>query len=75
VPVEPGEHEGAGVTGIVTAQLPRALYKVRLDGGGEITAHIASRVDLNFMRVLIGDKVRIELSPVDAGRGRIVQKL
>ena len=66
---------GAGVTGVVTAQLPSALYKVRLNGGGEITAHIASRVDLNFVRVLVGDKVRVELSTVDAGRGRIVQKL
>jgi translation initiation factor IF-1 len=66
---------GAGVTGVVTAQLPSALYKVRLNGGGEITAHIASRVDLNFVRVLVGDKVRVELSTVDADRGRIVQKL
>ena len=66
---------GAGVTGVVTAQLPSALYRVRLNGGGEITAHIASRVDLNFVRVLVGDKVRVELSTVDAGRGRIVQKL
>ena len=66
---------GAGVTGVVTAQLPSALYKVRLNGGGEITAHIAGRVDLNFVRVLVGDTVRVELSTVDAGRGRIVQKL
>jgi translation initiation factor IF-1 len=56
-------------------QLPSALYRVRLDDGPQVTAHIADRTDRNFIRVLVGDRVRIELSPVDIGRGRIVQKL
>jgi translation initiation factor IF-1 len=56
-------------------QLPSALYRVRLDDGPQVTAHIADRTDRNFIRVLVGDRVRIELSPVDVGRGRIVQKL
>jgi translation initiation factor IF-1 len=51
------------------------LYRVKLDSGGQVTAHIADRVDRNFVRVLVGDRVRIELSPLDSGRGRIVQKL
>jgi translation initiation factor IF-1 len=59
----------------VTEQLPRALYRVRLDGGGQLTAHIADRIDRNFVRLLVGDRVRIELSPADTGRGRIVEKL
>ena len=63
------------VTGIVVAQLPSALYRVRLDAGPQIVAHIADRVDRNFVRVLVGDRVRVELSPVDAGRGRIVEKI
>jgi len=63
------------VTGIVVAQLPSALYRVRLDAGPQIVAHIADRVDRNFVRVLVGDRVRVELSAVDAGRGRIVEKL
>jgi translation initiation factor IF-1 len=38
-------------------------------------AHIADRIDRNFVRILVGDKVRLELSPTDVGRGRIVEKL
>ena len=63
------------LTGQVTEQLPNALYRVKLDGGGLVTAHIADRIDRNFVRLLIGDRVRVELSPADTGRGRIVEKL
>jgi translation initiation factor IF-1 len=59
----------------VVAQLPSALYRVRVDGGPPIVAHIADRIDRNFVRVLVGDRVRVELSAADAGRGRIVEKL
>jgi translation initiation factor IF-1 len=54
--------------------MPSALYRVRLERGSLVTAHIADRMDRNFVRILVGDRVRIELSPVDAGRGRIVAK-
>jgi len=57
------------------AQLPSALYQVRLDEGGQIVAHIADRIDRNFIRVLVGDRVRVELSPADVHRGRIVEKI
>ena len=63
------------VDGVVTEQLPSGLYRVRLDGGGFIVAHIADRVDRNFVRLLVGDHVRLEQSPVDPARGRIVEKL
>ena len=65
----------APVTGVVTEQLPKALYRVRLDAGPQITAHIADRMDRNFIRVLVGDRVEIEMSPVDIHRGRIVSKV
>ena len=65
----------AEVTGVVMEQLPSSLYRVRVEGGSQVTAHIADRMDRNFIRVLVGDRVRIELSPVDSGRGRIVEKL
>ena len=58
----------------MTEQLPSALYRVKLDGAGLVTAHIADRVDRNFVRLLVGDRVRIELAP-EGGRGRIVEKL
>jgi len=64
----------AAITGIVTATLPSALYRVRLDEGGVVTAHVADRMDRNFVRVLVGDRVRIEMTK-DVTRGRIVEKL
>jgi translation initiation factor IF-1 len=65
----------APVTGVVLEQLPKALYRVRLDAGQQVTAHIADRIDRNFIRVLVGDRVEVELSPVDFNRGRIVSKI
>jgi translation initiation factor IF-1 len=61
--------------GTVTEQLPSGLYRVRVDEGTPIVAHIADRIDRNFIRVLVGDRVRIELSRADVGRGRIVGKM
>jgi len=55
--------------------LPSGLYRVRLSGGTEIVAHIADRIERNFIRVLVGDRVRVELSRADNHRGRIVEKL
>ena len=63
------------IAGVVVEQLPHALYRVKLDGGALVTAHIADRPDRNFVRVLVGDRVRLERSPVDRGRGRIVEKI
>ena len=65
----------AGPVGVVTDQLPNGLYRITLEGGGQVTAHVAGRTDRNFIRVLVGDRVRVELSPIDFGRGRIVQKV
>jgi translation initiation factor IF-1 len=65
----------AEITGVVTEQLPSALYRVRLEEGAVVTAHIADRIDRNFIRVLVGDRVRIELSPVDRTKGRIVGRV
>jgi len=65
---------GPELVGVVTEQLPSALYRVKLEGGGLVTAHIADRMDRNFVRVLVGDRVRIELSK-DVTRGRILEKI
>jgi len=59
----------------VTETLPSAIYRVRLDGGAQVLAHIADRIDRNFARVLVGDRVRVELSRVDVTRGRITEKI
>jgi len=63
------------VIGTIVGQLPSALYRVKLDQGSQVTAHIAGRLDRNFIRLLVGDRVRVELSPLDLGRGRIVEKI
>ena len=65
----------ASIAGIVSETLPSGLYRVRLEAGGFVTAHIADRMDRNFVRILVGDRVRLELSPKDVTRGRIVEKL
>ena len=59
----------------MTETLPSAIYSVRLDGGSQVLAHIADRIDRNFVRVLVGDRVRVELSRVDVTRGRITEKI
>jgi translation initiation factor IF-1 len=63
------------LTGVVAELLPSALYRVRLDEGSHIVAHVADRVERNFIRVLVGDRVRVELSRGDIHRGRIVEKV
>jgi len=67
--------EVAGLRGVVTDVLPSAMYRVRLDEGHLVLAHVADRMDRNFVRVLVGDRVEVELSAADRGRGRIVKKI
>jgi translation initiation factor IF-1 len=62
------------IVGVVIEALPSALYRVRLEGGATVLAHIADRMTRNFVRVLVGDRVRLELS-ADVTRGRIVERL
>ena len=66
---------GAAVEGTVLESLPHGLYRVGIDRGREVVAHVPSGPGRNFVRVLVGDRVRLELSPRDVTRGRIVEKL
>ena len=63
------------IAGTVVELLPSALYRVRIDEGPQVTAHAADRVGRNFIRLVVGDRVRVELSPLDGTRGRIVEKV
>jgi translation initiation factor IF-1 len=68
------------VPAVVVELLPSAMYRVRLDVDGVhrgqlVLAHVADRIDRNFVRVLVGDRVHVELSAADAGRGRIVARI
>jgi translation initiation factor IF-1 len=60
------------VEGVVTESLPNAMFRVTLDGGQSVLAHLSGKVRLNFVRIVPGDRVRIELSPYDLSKGRIV---
>lgn len=59
------------VEGTVKEALPNAMFKVELQNGHEILAHISGKLRMNFIRILPGDKVTIEMSPYDLTRGRI----
>ena len=59
------------VEGIVTEALPNTLFKVQLKNGHEILAHISGKLRMNYIKILPGDKVKIELSPYDLTKGRI----
>ena len=59
------------VEGIVVDALPNAIFKVRLENGHEILAHISGKLRMNYIRILPGDTVTVELSPYDLTRGRI----
>jgi translation initiation factor IF-1 len=59
------------VEGVVTEALPNTLFKVRLENGHEVLAHISGKLRMNYIRILPGDKVKLELSPYDLSKGRI----
>ena len=63
------------IEGVVVEVLPSALYRVRVGESSSVTAHVADRIDRNFVRLVVGDRVGVELSPLDPKRGRIVARL
>ena len=60
------------VEGRVVEKLPNAMFKVELENGHVVLAHISGKLRMNFIRILPGDKVTIELSPYDLDKGRII---
>ena len=59
------------VEGLVKETLPNAMFKVELENGHQILAHISGKLRMNFIKILPGDRVKLELSPYDLTRGRI----
>jgi len=68
------KNEAIRKEGIVLEGLPNATFKVRLNDGSEILAHISGKMRMNFIKILAGDKVTVEVSPYDKKRGRIVYR-
>ena len=59
------------VEGIVSESLPNTMFKVKLENGHEVLAHISGKLRMNYIKILPGDKVKLELSPYDLTKGRI----
>ena len=68
------KEEAIQTEGTVVETLPNALFKVELEGGHRILAHISGKMRMHYIRILPGDKVKVELSPYDLTRGRIVYR-
>jgi translation initiation factor IF-1 len=66
--------ETIAVEGTVVEPLPNAKFKVELENGHMVLAHISGKMRMHFIRILPGDKVKLELSPYDLTRGRIVYR-
>ena len=68
------KEEAFEVEGTVTQALANTRFRVQLDTGNEVLAHVAGKIRKNFIRIVPGDKVRVELSPYDLTKGRIIYR-
>ncbi len=69
-----GKQDVIELNGVVEETLPNANFKVKLDNGHVIRAHVAGKIRMNYIRILPGDVVTVELSPYDLERGRITYR-
>ena len=67
--------EAIEVEGTVVESLPNGMFRVELPNGHKVLAHISGKIRMHYIRILLGDKVLIELSPYDLSRGRITYRL
>lgn len=65
------KEEAIQVEGVIIEALPNAMFRVELENGHRLLAHVAGKMRMHFIRILPGDKVTVELSPYDLTRGRI----
>ena len=63
------------VEGVVTDALPNAMFKVQLENGHEILSHVSGKLRMNYIRIVPGDKVKLEMSPYDLSKGRITWRV
>ena len=62
------------VEGVIEEALPNAMFRITLDNGHKVLAHVSGKIRMNFIRILPGDRVKVELSPYDLTRGRITYR-
>ncbi len=70
----PVKEETIEVEGEVVEALPNTMFKVKLDSGYDVLAHISGKMRMHYIRILPGDRVKVELSPYDLSRGRITYR-
>lgn len=63
------------VEGVIRESLPNAMFKVELENGHQVLAHISGKIRKHFIKILPGDRVKVELSPYDLTRGRITYRM
>ncbi|MBI4368251.1 MAG: translation initiation factor IF-1 [Candidatus Omnitrophica bacterium] len=63
------------VEGTIVEPLPNAMFRVQLDNGHKVLAHISGKMRMHYIRILSGDRVKLELSPYDLTRGRITYRI
>ena len=68
------KEESIEVEGTVLEPLSNAMFRVELDNGHKILAHVSGKMRMHFIRILVGDKVKVQLSPYDLTRGRITYR-
>lgn len=68
------KEKGIEIEGTVVEPLPNAMFRVELDNGMKVLAHISGKMRMHYIRILPGDKVMVELSPYDLTRGRITYR-
>lgn len=73
--VQKQEKEIIKLEGIIVETLPSTTFKVKLDNGHEVLAHISGRMRVNYIRLLPGDRVLMEMSPYDLTKGRVIQRM
>jgi translation initiation factor IF-1 len=67
-------HDSIEVEGKVVEPLPNAMFRVEIEGGHKVLAHVSGKMRINFIKILSGDRVLVELSPYDLTRGRITRR-
>jgi len=68
------KERGIRVSAVVKEALPNAVFRVQLENGHMVTAHVSGKMRMHFIRILPGDRVTVELSPYDLSKGRIVYR-
>jgi translation initiation factor IF-1 len=68
------KEESIEIEGVILDALPNALFKVKLENGLEVLAHVSGKIRMHYIRILAGDKVKVQISPYDISKGRITYR-